>query len=62
MAQLMKLADFCQLSDDAMMALIQSDASDAEELDIFNGLLRWGRRRFGQGVSAKIMSIAIHFA
>jgi hypothetical protein len=30
-----------------MISLVQSDAAQAEELDIFLGLLRWGQARFG---------------
>ena len=43
----MKTAKFCNLPDAVMMSLVQSDAAQAEELEIFLGLLRWGQTRFG---------------
>ena len=49
LAALLNTAAFCELPDSAVMSLVQSDKSQAEELDIFNGLVRWGRKRFGSG-------------
>jgi hypothetical protein len=49
LAALLKTPAFCELPDAAVMSLVQSDRSQASELELFLGVVRWGRSRFGNG-------------
>lgn len=51
LATLLKVPAFCELPDSAVMTLVQSDNSQANELDLFLGLVKWGRARFGSGIA-----------
>ena len=51
LATLVKSPAFCELPDSAVMSLVQSDKSQANELDLFLGLIKWGRTRFGSGIA-----------
>ena len=51
LAALVKSPAFCELPDSAVMSLVQSDKSQANELDLFLGVVKWGRTRFGSGIA-----------